>query len=65
MWFDWDLSKRRHQATFSPTNLMPLFTMSYLPEKTAEYSDYSLKYLQDEEIIDADFKPLYWSEYTY
>lgn len=62
MWFDWDLSKKKHKTTFSPTNLMPLFTMSYLPEKAAEYSEDTLKYLQEEKMIDEDFKPLHWSE---
>ncbi|XP_076656775.1 trehalase [Halictus rubicundus] len=46
IWLDYNLKTNEPRNTFYPTNLAPLYTMSYNPAKRQEYASSAVKYLK-------------------
>lgn len=49
-WLDYDTRNKRSRNTFYPSNLTPLYTMSYNPEKSTKYAWRSISYLKKNKI---------------
>ncbi|XP_036142708.1 trehalase [Monomorium pharaonis] len=45
-WFDYDMRDKRSKNSFYPSNLTPLYTMSYDQNKTLDYALKSISYLK-------------------
>ncbi|KAK2585079.1 hypothetical protein KPH14_008594 [Odynerus spinipes] len=46
IWLDYDAKNQMHRKSFYPTNLTPLYTLSYNPTKVLELARYAVAYLK-------------------
>jgi len=60
-WFDWDLKNHKHRDYFYVSNIVPLWTGSYMIQKENVASSV-LRYLEGEHIIQKDFTVQYEGE---
>lgn len=49
-WLDYDMRNKRSKNTFYPSNLTPLYTMSYDKNKSAKYAQRTISYLKRNKI---------------